>query len=102
MSPHRSLSYQSSRHPTTIQDIFLGLALKLHPAQTNNKTRDLEYTVVLHDGTGVVESETYHHDFDIASENEHEQGEEASRFAGKLLDVIRKVQTEKGYNVRFF
>ena len=95
MSPHRTLSHHSRRQPTTIQDIFLGIAYTLAPASEGKSTRDLEYTAVLHDGTGVVGSETFHMDYN------EKNGEvaEAKRVSGEVLKLMRKIQTEKGMNV---
>ena len=95
MSPHRTLSYHSRRQPTTVQDIFLGIAFILAPASEGKSSRDLEYTAVLHDGTGVVGSETFHMDYN------EKNGEvaEAKRVSEHVLKLMRKIQTEKGMNV---
>jgi hypothetical protein len=100
MSPHRQISFSSNRHPSSIQDIFLGLAFVLQPATSPDaETRKLQYTAVLHDGTGVVESEDYQYDFKIFKGDEIKEAEEVNRFVAELLKIIRKAQTEKGYNV---
>lgn len=101
MSPHRSLSFKSQRQPTAIQDIFLGIAFQLAPSEPNKSTRDLEYTAVLHDGTGVVGTETFHLDYQV-SEEEDEQVKEAKRVSQEVLMLMRKIQTQNGQNVRRF
>ncbi len=99
MSPHRSLSYSSHRQPTAIQDIFLGIAFALDPPSSDKPhTRTLRYTAVLHDGTGVVETETFHYPY------QHEEGEdaiagEAKKVSQEILQLMRRIQTKKGMNV---
>ncbi|WWC91987.1 uncharacterized protein L201_006941 [Kwoniella dendrophila CBS 6074] len=106
MSPHRQLSISSKRHPTQIQDIFLGLALSLgdQPEDNNNngkdQGRDLEYSAVLHDGTGVVESETFHTKYYTKDKNEDQLAEENKRIGREVLGLLRSIQTDKGMNVR--
>ena len=101
MSPHRALSHKTHRQPTTIQDIFLGIAFSLAPSSDGKSTRNLEYTCVLHDGTGVTESETFNHEFRDADD---EQGKtaEAKKVSQEVLKVMRKIQTEKKTNVSHF
>lgn len=100
MSPHRQLSQSSNRKPSAVQDIFLGFASSLAPAEPENpsKPRKLEYSVVLNDGTGVVESETYNFDFKVR-EDEDEAAAEVKRFGKEVLALIRRIQTNKGMNV---
>ena len=99
MSPHRQLSQSSHRHPTTDQDIFIGFASSLSPADgDDSKPRDLEYTVVLHDGTGIIETETLHFDFAVY-EDEDKAEKEVKRFANETLALLRKIQTNKHMNV---
>ncbi|ORY25443.1 hypothetical protein BCR39DRAFT_544106 [Naematelia encephala] len=102
MSPHRRLSLVSNRQNSSIQDAFIGLAFQISPPTDDpTKPRDLEYTVVLHDGTGVVESETFHFDYHQQKDGD-EAGKtaEAKRFAQQGLALVRSVQTQKGMNVR--
>ncbi|WVQ94959.1 hypothetical protein IAU59_002049 [Kwoniella sp. CBS 9459] len=106
MSPHRQLSISSKRHPTQIQDIFLGLGLSLGPQPTErNKDgsdpgRELEYSAVLHDGTGVVESETFHTRYYVEGKDSEGKAEENKRIGREVLGLIRSIQTDKGMNVR--
>ncbi|WWC64868.1 uncharacterized protein I303_107482 [Kwoniella dejecticola CBS 10117] len=106
MSPHRQLSISSKRHPTQIQDIFIGLALSLGDQPSERKSdgsdpgRDLEYSAVLHDGTGVVESETFHTKYYIDGKTFDEVTEENKRIAKEILGLMRSIQTDKGMNVR--
>ncbi|KAK8853482.1 hypothetical protein IAR55_004189 [Kwoniella newhampshirensis] len=105
MSPHRRLSHNTNRTPTQIQDIFIGVALQLHPQPSipeggEDPGRDLEYSVVLHDGTGVVESETFHTKFWTEDKDDEGLANEAKRVSREMLAVQRSVQTEKGMNVR--
>lgn len=100
MSPHRQLSQSSHRKPTAVQDIFLGFASSLRPPTNDNEPelRVLEYSCVLHDGTGVVESESYTFDFTVY-EDEKKAAKEVQRFGEELLALMRKIQTNKGMNV---
>jgi hypothetical protein len=99
MSPHRQLSQQSHREPTAVQDIFLGFASSLKPAKDGHTgPRTLEYACVLHDGMGVVESETYTFDFTVY-DDEKEAAKEIRRFGEDALALMRKIQTNKGMNV---
>jgi hypothetical protein len=105
MSPHRRLSINSQRHPSQIQDIFLGLAFQLHPARdpARPNDRDLEYTAVLNDATGVIESETFHLDFHVHDDAEPElQADEVRRLLGPLMELTRTIQVDKGMNVGQF
>lgn len=106
MSPHRRLSVYSRRHPTQVQDIFLGLAFLLHPpdpstpAARDPHMRVLEYTTVLNDGTGVLESETFHMDFRLADGDDPERSApEVRKLMGELTHLVGKLQEEKGMNV---
>ena len=105
MSPHRQLSKSSSRKPSVVQDIFLGLGLLLgpEPAQDphspSSTGRDLEYTMILHDGTGVVESETFHFQYHTKGKDEDGLAKEAKSFSIELMRLMRSVQTDKGMNV---
>ena len=101
MSPHRRVSTESQRKPSAVQDIFLGLAFSLDPQSTEKPAKNLEYTVILNDGTGVVESETYHFDFRTHGLDAEGQAVEAKRFAREILQLIRMIQTKKGMNVGF-
>ena len=99
MSPHRQLSQSSHRKPTAVQDIFLGFASSLKPAKDGQTgPRTLEYACVLHDGMGVVESETYTFDFTVYEKDE-EAAKEVTRFGDEVLALMRKIQTNKGMNV---
>lgn len=101
MSPHRQLSQSSNRKPSSVQDIFVGFASSLAPADPNDpsKPRNLEYACVLNDGTGVISSETYNFEFTV-KEDEKEAREETARFGSEVLALLRSVQTQQGMNVR--
>jgi len=101
MSPHRQLSQSSNRKPTGIQDIFLGFASDLKPVQNGDtfQPRKLEYTCVLHDGMGVIESQTYTFDYTV-HEDEIARREETKRFSSEVLSLMRDIQTNKAMNVR--
>lgn len=79
MSPHRQLSQSSNRHPTQDQDIFLGFASSLSPPDKEHPDapRKLDYSFVLHDGSGVVESEDYTFELTVP-DDEEEAGKEVS------------------------
>jgi len=102
MSPHRQLSYSSHRQPTKVQDVFVGLALLKTDQSKSDDKRNLEYTVVIHDGTGVIESETYNIEMNIKEGKQHAEPEEASRISEDVLQKIGRVQREKGMNVCFW
>ena len=104
MSPHRSLSISSTRRPSQLQDVFIGIAFQLAPQPVikggqEDKGRDLEYSVVLHDGTGVTDSETFHFQYHTHDLDADEQGEEAKKFTSEMLGVMRKIQSEKSLKV---
>ncbi|EIW72195.1 trehalose synthase [Tremella mesenterica] len=98
MSPHRRMSKVSQRHPSQINDVFLGLAFTLHSPKNPNEPGDLEYTAVLHDGTGVVESEEWHLPFRLELSDEESLGEVqiASR---KVLERIMEYENERNAKV---
>ena len=123
MSPHRQLSISSRRHPTEIQEIFLGLGLQLHDAPPPGEdqssstvtgasdhgasskgehaegTRDMEYSMVLHDGTGVTESETYHYAFPGKGAGAEELGKAGIKFSRVVLERILELQRSKSMDV---
>jgi hypothetical protein len=118
MSPHRQLSISSHRHPTEINEIFLGLGLKLHdtppPSENDSDTsarasggepsgdgvRDMEYSLVLHDGTGVTESETYHYPFPGKGTDAEGINKAAIKFSREVLGRILELQRTKSMDVR--
>jgi hypothetical protein len=109
MSPNRQLSYSSARHPTKIQEVFVGMAFHFHPAKGDSKGRDfadeskgkegdMEYTMVLHDGTGVMESETFHRDFE-SHKGEEARAKAAADFAEEVLVRLIDVQEKQKMDV---
>lgn len=92
MAAKRSLSYVSKRKPSTIQDIFIGIACRFSDG-------DMEYSAVLHDGTGVTDSETFHHPFDVEGKSEEERTKAVKGFSNEVINLIRRIQTEKSVNV---
>ncbi|WVQ83736.1 hypothetical protein IAT38_005880 [Cryptococcus sp. DSM 104549] len=105
MAPHRRLSAHSNRNPTAIQDIFIGVGLSLGPQPSfgpneEDPGRDLVHTAVLHDGTGVIESEPFHTKFYSHGKDEEGLAQETKRVTREMLDLLRTIQTERGVNVR--
>ena len=98
MSPHRRLSTVSRRQPSQIQDIFLGLAFQLADGPSAAE-RDLEYTAVLHDATGVVESETFHMQVKLGGDDKEMVEKEAWRVSQEVLELLQKIEKEKSMNV---
>jgi hypothetical protein len=94
----------SKRHPTRVGDTFIGLAFILQdqPAGTEDgedQGRDLEYTCVLHDGTGVTESETFHMTIYTLGKDEDGMTEEVKRVRNEVFGMIAKVQKSQSLNV---
>lgn len=100
MSPHRQLSQSSNRKPTQDQDIFLGFASTIPPADKDHPDapRSLKYSCVLHDGAGVLESEDFTFDFTVYKD-ESKAKKEVQRFSAEILALMRKIQTNKKMNV---
>ncbi|WVQ75698.1 hypothetical protein IAR50_005328 [Cryptococcus sp. DSM 104548] len=104
--PRRRLSTQSNRSPTHIQDTFIGVGLRLGPqpeydhAREEDPGRDLEHSAVIHDGTGVVDSETFHTVFYTEGKDEAGLAEETKRTMREMLGMLRAVQTQRGINIR--
>lgn len=62
--------------------------------------RVLEYTTVLNDGTGVVESETFHMDFRLGDGDDPERNApEVRKLMGELTHLVGQLQKDKGMNV---
>lgn len=103
MSPHRHLSRKSSRRSSVTRDIeesFLGLAFKLHPQpEEQNASRDLEYAMVVHDGTGVVEGETFTMQVCTSGMKEEQLREEVKRVSKEVLGRVREYETDRGVKV---
>ena len=104
MSPHRSLTRRSSRRPSAereIEESFLGLAFKLHPQPEDDKDgkRDLEYAMVAHDGTGVVESETFTTQVMIAGKSQDGLAEEVKRISKEVLARVREYEEDRHVKV---
>lgn len=94
MSPHRRLSTRTSRkrpEAREVEDTFLGLAFQLHPKSGGDDgQRDLDYAIVVHDGTGVVESETFKTKIQVdgldAAQLTHSVREMSKEVLGKVKD----------------
>lgn len=102
--PKRRLSTTSSRQPTTIQDIFIGVGLQLAPQPDisegqEDPGRDLEYSAVIHDGTGIIDSETFHTTFHTYGKDEDGLAAEMKRVARDMLYLLRAIQTNRQVNV---
>lgn len=118
MSPQRQFSLDSQRHPTKISDIFLGLAFRVigpddddehqqgqqldgdkwTPGEVGPVTSRLAGTLVMHDGTGIIGSETM-----AVPLHEHappgEQRSDVKHFKQKLFELINELSTKKNTNV---
>ena len=103
MSPHRQLSRRSTRTSFVAREIeesFLGLAFKLHPQPEDaDAKRDLEYAMVVHDGTGVVESETFTTHVTTAGKNQDGLKEEVKRVSREILDRVRQYEEDRHVKV---
>lgn len=102
--PKRRLSTTSSRQPTTIQDIFIGVGLQLSPQPDipeghEDPGRDLEYSAVIHDGTGILDSETFHTTFFTFGKDEDGLAAEMKRVTRDMLYLLRAIQTNRQVNV---
>jgi hypothetical protein len=99
MSPHRQLSRRSTRTSTATREIeesFLGLAFKLHPQPDNkDEQRDLEYAMVVHDGTGVVESETVTTKVTTQGKSEDGLRQEVMRVSVEVLGRVRQYEEDR-------
>ncbi|OWZ62460.1 hypothetical protein AYX14_05083 [Cryptococcus neoformans] len=103
--PKRRLSTTSSRQPTTIQDIFIGVGLQLSPQPDipeghEDPGRDLEYSAVIHDGTGILDSETFHTTFFTYGKDEDGLAAEMKRVARDMLYLLRAIQTNRQVNIK--
>jgi len=93
-------STRSSFVTREIEELFLGLAFKLHPQPDDKDTkRDLEYAMVVHDGTGVVESETFTTQVTIAGKSQDELKEEVKRVSREVLVRVRQYEEERHVKV---
>lgn len=103
MSPHRQLSRRSTRTSSITREIeesFLGLAFKLHPQPDDQKAeRDLEYAMVVHDGTGVVESETFTSKVTTSGKSEDGLKEEVKRVSSEVLRRVRQYEEDRHVKV---
>jgi hypothetical protein len=102
MSPTRHLSLGSpykSSFSFEIEDAFLGLAFKLHPSANDQGSRELEYAMVIHDGTGVVEAETFTTQVTIQDLREDDLRQEIMSIRKEVLDRIRLYETDRGMKV---
>lgn len=89
--------------PATARDIeetFLGLAFKLHPQpQDKGAKRELEYAMVVHDGTGVVEGESFTTHVQIEGLGEKQVLEQVKDVTKEVLARIRDYETDRGVKV---
>ncbi|ORX40487.1 trehalose synthase [Kockovaella imperatae] len=106
MAPQRQLSTGSCRKPSRQQDVFLGIALqigeqpKTAASESGDKSRrDLEYTIVLHDGTGVIGSETFHYVWHTHGLDDEARKDQAKSFAGEVLATMREIQTTRSMKI---
>lgn len=95
MTPKRRLTNDSARHPTAIQEVFVGLAFDIsgqHGALGSDE-RTVKYRLIIHDGTGVVEAETFSQPYDAGIGDEVARVKMARRLLkevmGKLMDLQR-------------
>jgi len=83
-----------------IEESFLGLAFKLHPQpDQKDAKRDLEYAMVVHDGTGVVESETFTTQVTTAGKGEEVLKDEVKRVSREVLGKVRQYEENRRVKV---
>lgn len=103
MSPRRHLARRSRRRPAVSRDIeetFLGLAFKLHPQPKDGKAkRDLEYAMVVHDGTGVVEGETFTTQVQIEGADQEQVRGEVKRVSEEVMGRVKAYEVDRGVKV---
>jgi len=103
MSPLRQLSRRSTRNSFVTREIeesFLGLAFKLHSQpEDKDAKRELEYAMVVHDGTGVVESETFTTLVTTAGNDQNGLKEEVKRVSKEVLGKVRQYEKERHIKV---
>jgi hypothetical protein len=107
MSPHRTLTRRSSRRPSAereIEESFLGLAFKLHPQPEDDKDgkRDLEYAMVVNDGTGVVEGETFTTQVITSGKTREGLAEEVKRVGKEVLARVREYEEDRHVKVYLY
>lgn len=97
----RQLLHTSARHPTTIQEIFIGMAFDITSDKTESKytRRAVNYTMVLHDGAGVIESETFSHPFDVKAGGELGKQREAKGLLKSVMERLTTLQRDKMIDV---
>lgn len=103
MSPHRQLSRRSTRTSSVtheIEEAFLGLAFKLHPQpEGKDASRELEYAMVVHDGTGVVGSETFTAKVTTQGKNEDGLKDEVKRISREVLARVKQYEEDRQVKV---
>lgn len=78
------------------------MAFHLHPAKEdskNNGEQDMEYSLVLHDGTGITESETFHYAFPAKGGDEKARDQAAKAFGGEIIHKVVELQKTKTMDV---
>lgn len=105
MTPHRHLSRGTARKPATtreIEDTFIGLALQLHPEPESDEDdikRDLEYALVVHDGTGIVEGETFKTKIRTKGLDSDQLTEQVREMSKEVLGKVKAYETDRGLKV---
>jgi len=76
------------------------LAFKLHSQpEDKDAKRELEYAMVVHDGTGVVESETFTTLVTTAGNDQNGLKEEVKRVSKEVLGKVRQYEKERHIKV---
>lgn len=80
----------------------MGLAFQLAPDTDSSKDsgRQLKCATVIHDGTGVRDSETYHTTFHSRGKNKDELALETKRVTQEILEKIRELAVKLSAKVR--
>lgn len=89
------LSKSTHRHPAELGDIFVGLAMALSPAKPGEPGRDLEWTIALHDGMGVIGSQTYHRTVHVEGRDEAELRAEVAEGGNAIIKELARVAKQR-------
>lgn len=85
-----------------IEDTFLGLAFQLHPQPKDgglDTKRKIDYAMVVHDGTGVVEGETFTTEIRTEGLNDDQLTEQVRELSKEVLGRVRDYETNRGLKV---
>lgn len=105
MSRHRRMSTTTHRKSSVsrdIEDTFLGLAFQLLPQPKDGgqgPKRKCEYAIVIHDGTGVVEGETFTTEVRTEGLGEEELTQEVRELSKEVLGKVKDYEVDRGLKV---